>query len=300
MTHRFPLTCAALLLVSATAWADDEYTISYPEPRAGQRTRLTETGTDESHLLVTDAAGKKVQDSKTSGERSTVVVQTVVALKAGTKKPEKLTMKFDKYKITRERGDIEYGLAGKTVVAELKDKEYALSVEGGGELLPQADATLKGELHELYVEEADFLRLCLPAKPVPVGGTWSGDLKAIAADVEKREGFKIDTAKAKAAGKLLKAYKKDGHTFGEYEIAVELPVLRLADEDGVEVKAHDGSRSKMTYSFTGCIDGSLNEGVMTVTVDETVTHTQSKMKGSTIQTTSKSRTVVESKELTGK
>src|SRR5262249_25068707 len=231
MTRRFPLACAALLLASAAAWADDAYTIVYREPKAGRRTRLTETATDESRTVVTDAAGKTVQDSKTSGERSTVVVQTVVALKAGTRRPEKLTLKFDKYKVTRESGDIDYGLAGKTVVAELKDKEYALSVEGGGALHQAADAVLKGELQAMYVEEEDFLRLCLPAKAVPVGGTWTCDIKAIAADIEKREGFKIDAAKAKAAGKLLKAFKKDGHTFGEYEIAVELPVLRLTHPD---------------------------------------------------------------------
>src|SRR5262249_41015729 len=100
--------------------------------------------------------------------------------------------------------------------------------------------------------------------------------------------------------KLLKASKKDGHVFGEYEITVELPVRQFADLEGAQVKALDGSGSKMTYSYAGCIDGSLADGVMTITSDETIKHNLPKMPGSTFQTVSKVKSVLESKELAGK
>ncbi len=133
-----------------------------------------------------------------------------------------------------------------------------------------------------------------------IGETWACDIQALAKVIEKQEGFKIDAAKAKGTGKLVKVSKKDGHTFGEFEIIVDLPVRQFTDLDGAEVKVHEGSKSKMLYSYVGCIDGSVDEGVMTISAEEMIKYDTQKMKGTTFQMSNKSKSVTERKELASK
>ncbi len=302
MNHRLALALAALLLAAPATWAEEAYVIKIkPEWKAGRRTQFTETFTENSRTVLTDGTGKAVEDTTLSIEKSAVVEETIVALKAGTKRPEKILMKFDKLKFKRNGEAVDHGLDGKTVVAELQGDDFALSIEGGGKLNDEANHLLKEELRDEYLdEEYDFDRLYLPAKPVRVGETWSCDIQALAKVIEKQEGFKIDVAKAKGTGKLVKVSKKDGHTFGELEITVDLPVRQFADLDGDEVKPHEGSKSKMLYSYAGCIDGSVDEGVMTITAEETIKYDMQKMKGTTFQLSNKGKSVTERKELANK
>jgi hypothetical protein len=301
MNHRIVLAYAAILLAAPATWADEAHLIKPdPEPEVGRRTRFIETVTDNSRKTLTDAAGKLVEETKESLERTVVVEQTIVALKAGTKLPSMLVMKFEKFKCKRNGEAVEYGLDGKTVVAELKDEEYALSIKGGGKILDGALEMMKEELREWYLEkEEDWLRV-LPTKAVRVGETWSCNVKAIAEDSEKLDGFKIDVAKAKGTGKLLKASQKNGRTFGEFEIALDLPVREFTDFDGVQVKVQAGSKHKMTYSYAGCIDGSLDEGVETITMEMILKYSPPEMKGATSQWSHTSKSVTERKEVRSK
>jgi hypothetical protein len=209
-------------------------------------------------------------------------------------------MKFEKFNCKSNGQAIEYGLEGRTVVAELKDEQYALSIKGGGKILDGAIEMLKEELREWYLEKEEDLLRVLPGKAVRVGETWSCNVKAIAEDSDKLDGFKIDVAKAKGTGKLLKASKKDGRTFGEFEIALDLPVREFTDFDGVQVKVQEGSKCKMTYSYVGCIDGSLDEGVETSTTEVILKYSPPNMKGATSQFSHNTKTVTERKEVASK
>jgi hypothetical protein len=302
MNHRFTLAYATLLLAAYATWADEAYVIkTNPERKVGRRTQLSQSTTSDERTALIDGRGKALEDTKESLEQSLVVEETIVALKAGTKRPEKLELKFEKLKCKRNGEAIDDGLEGRTVVALLKDKDYALSIKGGGTLKPEATLLLKSNLLAEYLEdEEDFVQLCLPDKPVRVGDTWTCNIQVIAADIEKREGFKIDVAKAKGTGKLLKASRKDGHTFGAFEITIDLPLRQFTDLDGGKVRVHEGSKSKMQYSYVGCIDGSVNEGVMTVTMEELVKHESPKVKGATVQFSHKTKCVTESKEVASK
>src|SRR5207245_1656635 len=97
-----------------------------------------------------DGAGKAVEDTKESLEQSITVEETIVALKAGAKRPEKLELKFEKLKCKKNGEAVDDGLEGKTVVAVLKDKDYALSIKGGGTLTPGATLLLKANLVAEY------------------------------------------------------------------------------------------------------------------------------------------------------
>src|SRR5262249_43337878 len=302
MSHRFTLAYATLLLAAHTTWADEAYVIkTNPEWKAGRRTQLSQSTTSDERTALIDGTGKAVEDTKESLEQSIVVEETIVALKAGTKRPEKLELKFEKVKCKRNGKAVDDGLEGKTVMAILKDKECTLSIKGGGTLTPEATLLLKANLLAEYLEnEEDFVQLCSPDKPVQVGATWTCNIQVIAADIEKREGFKIDVAKATGTGKLLKASRKDGHTFGEFELTIDLPLRQFTDLDGGEVKVHEGSKSKMRYSYVGCIDGNVDEGVMTVTMEELVKHDSPKVKGATFQLSHKTKSVTERKEVASK
>jgi hypothetical protein len=74
-----------------------------------------------------------------------------------------------------------------------------------------------------------------------------------------RKEMKFDEAKCKATGKLLKAYKKDGLQYGEFEIKSELSVTEI-DLNGQAAKVEPGGTVKFTIHFDGCIDGSQTVG----------------------------------------
>jgi hypothetical protein len=302
MNPGFVLSFAVLLSGVSAVRAEESYMIkTKPERKTGQRTQLIENVTEDSRTTLTDGSGKVVDETKESVEKSTVVEETIVALKAGSKRPEKLEMKFDKFKSKRNGETIEYGLEGKTIVAALEGQEFELTIKGGGNFTDKASQILREELRSEYVEEEyDFARLYLPAKPVRIGESWSCNIKALTKEIEEREGFKIDAAKAKGTGKLVKVSKKAGHTFGEFEMTIDLPVRQFQDLDGVDVKLHEDSKCKMLFSYVGCIDGSLHEGVLTSTLDEVIKYDSPKMKGATHQISNKGKSVVERRESASK
>src|SRR5262249_59936953 len=137
------------------------------ELKAGRRTQLSQSTTSDERTALIDGSGKAVEDTKKSLEQSMVVEETIVALKAGTKRPEKLELKFEKLKCKRNGEAVDDGLEGKTVMALLKDKECALSIKGGGTLTLEATLLLKANLLAEYLEdEEDVVQLLLPAHPV--------------------------------------------------------------------------------------------------------------------------------------
>src|SRR5262249_50160794 len=138
MSHRFTLAYAVLLLAAHATWADEAYVIKTKvELKAGRRTQLSQSTTSDERTALIDGSRKAGEDTKKSLEQSMVVEETIVALKAGTKRPEKLELKFEKLKCKRNGEAVDDGLEGKTVVALLKDQEYALSIKGGGTLTPE-------------------------------------------------------------------------------------------------------------------------------------------------------------------
>jgi hypothetical protein len=101
--------------------------------------------------------------------------------------------------------------------------------------------------------------LMLPKQPVNLNATWKIDPEGLAKLFEKaaQNAITLDRAKSAATGKLLRAYKKDGHQFGVVEFSMNLPVggtMKLGDA----LKANVAPGSKLTVKGTadGCIDGS--------------------------------------------
>jgi hypothetical protein len=80
-------------------------------------------------------------------------------------------------------------------------------------------------------------------------------VKALGEDVSAN----LDAAKTVATGKLLRAYKKEGHQFGEMEVRTILP-LKFFGAGGKKLPVEDGAKMIIEIKLDGCIDASLHQG----------------------------------------
>ncbi|HLW68322.1 MAG TPA: hypothetical protein VKS79_23600 [Gemmataceae bacterium] len=300
MFHRTLALAASLLFLMAASRADETYTIKVNrDDKGGEKYHLSMTEKGGHNIVVTGADGGVLNEDNQAVDKSVVLEKTILLVKTGQKRPEKVAVKFIKVH-DNKNGD--YGLTGKTVLAELKDKKYECKIEGGGELSEAALKLLKSDILKEEDEGPDFEELALPGKPVAIGETWKCKMGEITKEMERKmQGMKLDADKAKGTGKLTKVYKKDGRTFGQFEITIEMPLAKSATVNGVDFNFKEGSKFKVALNFDGCIDGSAQEGTMAAKMDFT-------MKGNItangmelpITGTGDSKLSEERKDLTGK
>ena len=266
MCYRMLALAGSLLLVLSASRADETYTIKTShEDKGGEKYQLTTTEKGSHNIVVTGADGGVLNEDKEQVDKSAVVEKTILVIKDGKKRPEKVALKFIRVQ-DGKNGD--YGLTGKTVVADLKNNKYDCRLEGGGALSDAALKFLRKEMLKEDDDELEFEELALPGKPVALGETWNCKMKGITKEMEKKmQGIRLDADKAKGTGKLTKVYKKEGRTFGQFELSLDMPFAKSATVNGVDFKFNDGSKFTVVLNFDGCIDGSIQEGSMTGKID---------------------------------
>jgi hypothetical protein len=271
MCYRMPALAASLFFLLSASRADDTYTIKINRvEKGGENYQLTLTEKSSHNIVANGADGAVVNEDKDAAEKLIVFEETVLANKAGQRRPDKLALKFSKVQVISNGETKDYGLVGKTVVAELNDKKYQCKLEGGGEFSEPAVKFLSDDILK-DDSEVDFKQLALPGKPVAVGETWNCKMKEIVQEVEKKmQGMKMDPDQAKGTAKLAKVYKKDGRTFGQIEITMDLSFAKNVTANGVDFKFKEGSKLKFTVNMDCCIDGSIYEGTTAVTMDFTM------------------------------
>jgi hypothetical protein len=275
MFYRTMALAGVVLALSFTASrADDAYVIKINrDDKGGEKYQITTTHAGTTTNEVTTKDGKVLNQAKEVIDNTTSFVKTIIAMKSGSKQASKVELKFDKVSHKKNSEAVELGLAGKTVTAELKGEEYDCKIQGGGDLNEAALKFIKDEMLHEGENPDDFEKAILPKQAVKVGETWTTQLEGMAKTMEKKMGgIKIDLAKAKGSGKLLKVSKTpDGHTYGNFELTLDLPFAKAAQAGGADLKLEDGSKIKFVFNFDGCIDGSRQEGTMNGTVETKIT-----------------------------
>jgi hypothetical protein len=205
--------------------------------------------------------GGKVLKDETE-ERTTVEGYTETVLQVGKKRPTEYKREYTRAE-EKPKGEAARKLsyAGRTVVFSRKDGKFQVSAEGAP-ALAEADAAALRRQADNAGDEESILPM-LPEKPVKVGATWPITSKALAKS--GTAGFLIPE-KSKGEGKLVKAYTKDGHTWGVVELKLDAAMR------GPMGKGELGL-ARVEITLETPIDGSSVLGKLTMSM---------KMKGKTV------------------
>jgi hypothetical protein len=250
-----PLWALLVAAPLAAAPAPDTYAVKVKrDPDPGKGTLVKSTEKHSGTLKILDGDGKAVQEVKVSEEKEEVYTKTV--LERGDKKARKYKKTFEKAVRTADGKAMPLAYQGRTVVYELKDGKYQVSVEGTPELE-------KHVLDELTKAEnsgsPDVYDVLLPKKPVGVGDKWSLAGKDVAKSFAEENVMTLDPDQTKGDAKLTKAYQKDGHQFGVIEVTLK---LAITSNNGVTFDPPGTMDMKMTVD--AAIDGSTPAGTVTM------------------------------------
>lgn len=240
----------AVLVLPAAGAADDAVAIKLKKPAAGDVVRQSKT--DGSTEVTTISAGGQTQ--KQEDQSSTTVAFTDEVLKAdGTAtKPIKVRRTYEKAEAVRKGRPTDLGLKGKTVLIEKPEGKARYEFTTDGKPVSKEAADL---LDREYNRSgmAAFEDVMLPAKPVKVNDPWAVD----AAEIAKlfADTMKVDAAKTKVSGTLVKVYDAGGAKFGVIEFSISLAVTGMKSPMG-DLDAAAGSVMTFTVTMDRCIDGS--------------------------------------------
>jgi hypothetical protein len=240
------------LCVLAASAAAETHTIrlkEYPDPKkpVEVREKLKSAG----GVKVTDNAGKVVVDSTKNVEESEQEY-TETVLEAGDKHPKKYRCVYRKAVKGEGKKPTAEPFEGRTVIFERDGDRYRVGAEG--------KPALEGEVLR-RLSRAASLKLkyrtkdLVPDKAVTVGDTWKVSVKALAGVAGLGGGEKLDEAKSKATGKLVKVFRKDGAQWGVLEFRLEGAVTALD-----RVRFETPAKLDMTLTKEVPIDGSADVG----------------------------------------
>lgn len=254
MHKRMLSTAAAVVLLFGGATAADEaITIKVKKAAAGETTK--ESKTDENTLTISATVNGQAINQDVKGDAKFVFTEEVVERPDPAKRATKLKRTYEKAE-ARERGEeVDYGLAGKTVLIEKGKDKYTFTADGKpltGKSADKLDKEFNQRKSELEVED-----VLLPKTAVKAGDSWAIDPKQLV-EVFADE-MMLDEKKVKGTGKLLKVYDKGGHRYGTMEFVITMPLLKMLGKDG-EKEMGAGSFMKMEVTVDACIDGGTSDG----------------------------------------
>jgi hypothetical protein len=245
-------------LASVSA-AQEKFTIKIKNDSKGDVTRASDTGTETGKMSF--SVGGKSQAKDEDKKKSMVFKEEILEKEPG-KRAAKMQRTYEKAEMTANGKKITPSFIGKPMLIERAGKEYHFTV-AGKKLEGDDLAFMKEEFKEKEKDaESKLEQLMLPKQPVAVNETWKLDVAALQKEFGEDSGMTIDLAKSTGAGKLIKAYKKDGKQFGAMEYDITMALTKIAAGPGMAIELDNTSSLKMTIKFDGCIDGSLNTGVM--------------------------------------
>jgi hypothetical protein len=262
---RLPLVCA--LLAPALLAGQEKLTIKIRHSTQGDITQHSREQTRKEAVTVTGPDGNVLQEKAQTIKEINKYKEEVIEKKAG-ERPAKLKRTYTE--ATRKTDDelVKQSYHEKTVEIEKKTDGYRFTIDG-----KELTAAEAGDLAETFntkkSKDEELDKLLLPTRPVAVGDQWNIDaakfLKLLGDDDKLAKS--IDGEKAKATGKLTKAYKKDGRQCGIVEFAFSVPMKAL---EGVH-PCRDGAKFEMTIVVDGCIDGTAQPESATMTMKVTGT-----------------------------
>lgn len=234
------VVCVALF--AASVGAEDAVEIKLPNPKAGDRYKVTKTEKTKT-VEELEAGGKKSSKEK---EETRLVVYTEEVLTpgaAGGEKPVTAVRVYEKYEVKGGK-DVPVPPLNSPITISKKDGKYTFASEK-----PLGDFGKKLE-DEFNKTDEPTTKDFLPGKPVRPGDSWKIDPAKFVKSLGK-EKLNIDGAKTTMSGKLLKTYQKDRKQFGVLELRATFPVKDLGPD------APPLKRGALTMSVTAdvCIDG---------------------------------------------
>jgi hypothetical protein len=249
--------CASLLLLPtlAAAPAPETYTIKLKQfPELGKSVTIKESLTSSSSLKYLDADGKVVNEKKPeTTTHKTVYIETV--LEKGNKRPKKFKQTYQKAVIVSEdkTKNKELSFQGRTIICELKNEKYDVTVEGDKPLSKADLASLKQ-----HANNPDLDQLLTPKQPVKVKDPWKLDVAKAARSFGIIGG--IDLEKSKAEAQLVKAYKKESKRCGVLQLSLLLVTKKMP-----EAKSDASSTTDIKVTLDTSLDASDSARSMIIT-----------------------------------
>jgi hypothetical protein len=245
-----------LFLLPLGLTAQEKHTIKPSRDKKGDLTNITREEKVEESVRVIGPDGKEIQ-KKAQTILITATFREEILEKAVGQRPTKLSRTYDKAEA--KLGDMtqSFAYAGKTVLIEKSGDAYNFSIDGKN--LEGKDAgTLPKDFDPKRPSEEESEKLFLPGKPVAEGEAWTVDAKALLTSLSgKEQAVKtFDLDKAKAGGKLVKVYKKDGAKYGVIDFEVNTPIKEFAGR----FPCKEGATMTIKMNIDVCIDGTVSGG----------------------------------------
>jgi hypothetical protein len=271
---RLVVLCA--IIAPAALLAQEKYTIKIKHAGAGDVALHTREQTKSEAITILGTDGNVAQEKKQTTVSIDKFKEEIVEKPSGRRATKVNRTYTEATKKVDDQSD-KRAYDGKTVAIELKGDKYQFTVDGkeltgddAGELPENFNAKKPGD------EELD--KILLPGKQVGVGDSWEIDGKKFAKlfGEEEKIAKTLDLDHVKSTGKLVKAYKKDGHQFGVLEYRIEIPVKALEGEH----PCREGAKMEMSINIDGCIDGSVDAdtGMFTMKISGTADHVENGQK----------------------
>jgi hypothetical protein len=258
------LFAALMVALSPVAVSAQEYVIKVKRPGLGDKSHVKHTDTSDIQFKILDNGGNAIQDNKETKSHKYDFRETGLERAPVGEDLVRLKRKYEHAERTIKGTRETLPYQGKTLLIEKADAKFHFQIEGG-EAIEGKEAE---ELNEEF-NKGDFRKLLgdhfLPRKAVKLNETWTFDVAPLAKDFAKDGKIEIDAAKSKGAGKLVKAFQKNGKQFGIIELALEFPVTTFVNDD----KKSPTKDSKITIKleWEGCIDGTLDQSRLKVNFD---------------------------------
>jgi hypothetical protein len=247
------------LFVGACVVHGQPFTIKFKESGDGDVALVKKSDTTVTKVLVEDAGGGVLADqNETKGD--TLEFKETTIKRAAGKSPTKLMREYVKAQSVKGDTAEDWGLQGKTVLIEKKDKQFHFTYKDGSQVEGKAAAALAKEFGKKSDTSKEIEKMILPQKAVNVGESWKIQMAKIVTELSK-EGMTLDATKATGKGTLVKAYKKNGRQFGEMRFSLDIPVATVGKGTATLTFAA-GAKILMDLSLDACIDGSSDAGVM--------------------------------------
>jgi hypothetical protein len=247
---------ACLLLLPALALgalAPETYTIKFKHyPSVGKIVTVKDTSKESGTVKVSDADGKVISDEKVDSGKEEVYTQKV--LEKGDKKPKKFSQTYQKAILIKKGREMPRSYQGCTIIYDLKDNKYELTVEGDKPVTKEDMADLKKQANDQDSKEMD--EILLPGKAVKVGDTWKLDVKKLGKSFGS--GADLDAGKSKGEAKLIKVYSKNKKQYGVIELDMKLAIKGLPGN----LKFDPPATTDMKMTLDVCIDGSDSDGTL--------------------------------------
>jgi hypothetical protein len=251
----FAFALSALGILALAAAAQEAVTIKVAYPKPGEKSRVTVD--DKMTTKTTFTVQGQTQSKDDANVKSFVYVDEILENPKNAKRATKLKRTYEKATLTTGGNAVKLPVEGKTVLIEKTGEKYSYTVDGQ-EVAGDALRILRDEFDR--PDGKDMRDVVFPKTPVKPGESWKIDAAVLAKAIADT-GPVFDTAKSTAAGKLVKAYQKDGRQFGVIEFVFEGPITGFGGKQALTV-----SEGKMTVKLSGdgCIDGTAATGKSTM------------------------------------